>query len=888
MLVPLANPKTNLPAPTMRFIGRRKEIAALTALLDDPEIRMVRIFASGGMGKTQLALAVAGQLIEQFADGVYLVTVSASADAKQLATMIADIVGFQFQSNSITQQQQLLAYLRQKNILLLIDNAEYLTDSTSFFTSILQTASRVKILTTSRTISELSVETLFPLGGLDYQQEQGEESLNSDAMELFLHRAKTIRPDLHLMPQFRQSLQKICKLTRGMPLAIVFAASWLTLLTPEEIVLEIQRGLDLLETDLQDVPERQRSLRIIFDYTWKLITETEQHVLMKLSIFQSGFTREAAQTVAQGSLHNLRNLLRIAVVQPSFMVGRYELHELLRQYALGHLQNSGEYDAVLAAHGTYYLNFVSRQEVEIKGKNQLIALDLVQADIENLNAAWEWAAEEDELELLSNALEGLFWYVMMRSRYLLFEAIQKITVQRFANHTNVTTYLFLARFRLRYWWMQRWREGSVAKYPEVLDELESYLQLFEQFNLQLEIALCQLLLGDAVRTLSDDLERAQSFIQSAYDMFTALDDKFYAAWALHFSAKIISDTQEINQGFELLQQSLVLRRSIGDQNGITYSLYNLSINMLLLGQAQACEQVTHEILDLSRSTNEPSGLLMAQITLSLLALFRGHLDDAREQVEVCHKLAHNLNHGLGIAWTHTIRAVLGYFDGNAGAADIQMLSGEIVTTQAFLRYFIHWASAFQDDEDTARRHLLSALRYAYAVKATGALVWCLPPWAAWEARYGDPERATSLLALTQLQPTNLIAWLPVWLDRYPIQRLLEAKMGSEVFNAAYERGQGWLIEHVVASFLTSMSEMSVDVAIPSHIQQANQQLVEPLSDRELEVLNYIAKGLSNREIADELVVELSTVKKHLTHVYGKLGVNTRTQAILYAQQLQLV
>ena len=187
---------------------------------------------------------------------------------------------------------------------------------------------------------------------------------------------------------------------------MVLAASWLALLSAKEIAQEIRRGVDVLETDLRDVPERQRSIRAIFDQTWGFMAANEQRILMNLSVFHDGFTREAALAVAKADLRSLRSLLRIAVMQPSSTEGRYELHELLRQYAQEHLQRSGVFDATLAAHSRYFLGFIAQQEADIKGKSQLEALDRIQSDLENLRAAWEWAANRNEIAPLSDALEG--------------------------------------------------------------------------------------------------------------------------------------------------------------------------------------------------------------------------------------------------------------------------------------------------------------------------------------------------------------------------------------------------------------------------------------------------------------------------------------------------
>ncbi|MEO8613337.1 MAG: LuxR C-terminal-related transcriptional regulator, partial [Chloroflexota bacterium] len=667
-------------------------------------------------------------------------------------------------------------------------------------------------------------------------------------------------------------------------------ASWMALLSPEEIAREIRHGFNILETDFRDVPERQRSIRAIFDFTWGLLGDAEQQVFARLSVFRQGFSIEAAQMIAQGSLHSLRSLLKTAVLQPTPHERRFEVHELLRQYAAEHLHSSDELDATAAAHSQYFLEFIRDRSEYIKDNRQLEALDAFQADEENIRAAWEWAVQHDQQEFLSDALEGLFWYCVMRSRYSLFEALWDFTRKSFALMSVPNARLLLARMQLRFRWIQRWQEGSFIHHPAVLEELEALLALFGDFDAPLEIALCTLTLGDALRTLTDDLERATNLHQSAAQAFSILGDEFYTAWAFHFHAKLMSDTRGVGEGIELLNQGLMLRRKHGDQIGTAYSLYNLSMDLLPLGKLEECARVTEEILSISRVTGEPSTLLLAQITRTLLAFLAGRFDEARQQNAINQRLARSLNHVLGLAWVNLAQSLLDYLNGEVENAIHALANSESLATQAVVRYFVHlgYALMLHDDEVIFKRHLFSAMSQANEFAAFGDQAWCLPPLAAWEAQHGQMVRAAELLGLAEAQSSNLMGWLPQWLTQTTLQTQLEQQLNSEAFEAAYERGRRLDVAQIIQSSLSAnTSQKSSGSSIPAHIQEANQHLFEPLSYRELEVIAYIGRGFSNREIASELVVELSTVKKHLTHIYDKLDVDTRAQAILRAQELRL-
>lgn len=881
---------SNLPAPAARLVGRRAEVEALTHLLADSTTRMLTVLAPGGMGKTLLALDVARRMLTHFADGVHMITLTGPTDSDQLATLINQVLSCQYYP-SATIQQETLDFFERQEMLLVLDNGEYAVEAAPFLSALLGHAPSVKVLATSQVSLNLYAETLFPLRGLTYDDDGEAGTSESEAVELFVQRSKNVRPDFQLTPHSRAAVQAICRLTQGMPLALVLAASWAALLSPEEIVRELERGFDFLETDLFDVPERQRSMRAIFDSTWALMPPAEQHVLARLTVFRRGFTREAAQAVAHGDLRSLMSLLKTAVIQPASRQGRFEVHELLRLYAAEHLAQSGEAETVAAAHSRYFLGILRAQEQALKGGAQVDTLGALSADEENIRVAWEWGVQHQEHALLGGALEGLFWYCMMHSRYTLLETLIQWTQGQLGQQSGDTVRLLTARIALRRWWMQRWRDGSAARHPEILDDLERLLTQLQGFDAAQDVAMCMLLLGDAQRTLTDDLDRAVALYGAAAHAFTQLHDDFYAAWAFHFHAKLLSDTQGAGKGVDLLERGLALRRSLGDQIGAGYSLYNLSTDLLLLGHIEECARVTEEILSISRATGEKSSLLMADILKTMLAFMGGSLDDARQRNAANVRLATGLNHGLGLAWTNLIHGLLDYLDGDETSADGYLAASEGSAVQALVRFFVHLAYALMQhhDDEAVERHLLSAMHHADSASALGAQLLCLPPLAAWAARHGQAERAAELLVLVQDQTPDLMGWLPAWLERTALQEELERQLDESALAAAYERGRRLDASAVIRAFLLSnTSQKQGRSTLPLHVQEANQRLLEPLSDRELEVLRYIGRGLSNREIANELVVELSTIKKHLTHIYGKLDVGTRAQAILRAQHLHLV
>ncbi len=882
--------QSNLPTSLTPLIGRQAEKAALLQLLSDSHTRMVTLLAQGGMGKTLLALEVAREQLGLFREGVYLVTLSKFVNVEELATLIADAIDCQIYLDQNI-EEQLLNNLSRQNLLLLIDNAEYSVRSNAFLTDVLRTAPRVKILAISQVKLNLYAEKIFSIGGLTFTRSSANDENINDALKLFIERSRSVRPDIQLTQKSREAIQEICSLTEGMPLALVLAASWTALLSSEEIIRELKYGFDFLESDVQDVPARQRSIRAIFDYTWGLMSDDERQILARLSIFRRGFTREAAKSIAQGNLRSLMSLLNRAVIQSSSHDGRIEIHEMLRLYAEEQLQRSGNFETLRGIHSRYYLALIKQHEHDLKGKEQIEVLNLLQADEENIELALQWAIKQHDTQSLADALEGLFWYHFMRNRYLMFETLCKSITTEFSQSYSAIDVLLVVRTQVRYSWMIRWSEGTFARHPEIIVKLEQQILQLYDLDTPHEVALCELLLGDAVRTLLKDLERGRSLLKSAYDAFVSVGDEYYAAWTLHFIAKLQSDTQGVSNGIDPLNRALALRRKLGDQIGAMYSLYNLSTDLILLGELERCQKITEEILSISRMTGEQSTMLLGQITLTLLAFFDGQFEKVRTHNEVNAALAAKLNHVLGQSWTHLIQTFVDFVDGRIDVLTESLALSEQVAAQSIVGYFSDLAYPFiqYSDNVVMRERLLNALRRSVEFAAPGAQALCLPFLAAFEANQERYVQSAQLLALAELQPPSIMGWLPKWLQRTSLKARIEQKLTANVLDDAYEDGQKLEVQSVIRSFLlVNTDQGTTDTPIPAHILQANSRLIEPLSERELEVLAYIGKGLSNQEIASEMVVELSTVKKHLTHIYGKLAVGTRAQAILRSQELGLI
>jgi predicted ATPase/DNA-binding SARP family transcriptional activator len=444
--VHLSTRKHNLPSILTPIIGRESELTALTAMLsEDPACRLLTLLGPGGSGKTRLALETARLLAEAsppvFAEGVWFVNLAPLSDSSALLPAIAQSLGIPISGDLAQRQQQMLDYLQSKSLLLLLDNMEHLINphSLGLVTTLLSGSAGTRVLVTSRARLNLRAERLFPVEGLLVPPEnaliKGNLSDNFSeysAVELFRTCVARLEPSFQINRDNYQVVARICRLVQGMPLGIELATTWMELLSPEEIATEIELSLDFLESTWDDVPERQRSLRAVFDSSWKLLRDEERRSIASLSVFQGSFTRQAAESAAGASLPMLLTLLnkswlqraqsesasRRVLLDPGVQDERYQIHELLRQYAIEKLQsNPAAFQQAKNGHLHYYASFLSQQAQLMRGPQQKEAFQALEMEFENIRTAWGWGIERADFDtLIMKMLPALYLYCEARSR----------------------------------------------------------------------------------------------------------------------------------------------------------------------------------------------------------------------------------------------------------------------------------------------------------------------------------------------------------------------------------------------------------------------------------------------------------------------------------------
>ncbi len=387
-LTSLDSHRNNLPVQLTAFVGRDHDLAQLVDLITTH--RLVTVLATGGMGKTRLALQAAADSVDHFPDGAFCVELAAVDSTDQIVQSIAQSIGVPLTGEQ-SALDQLLAYLGVKKLLLLMDNFEHLVEGADIVDQMLRRAPGITFLTTSRTRLNLSGEYLFALKGLQVGDPALPEIRDSDGARLFIATARRGLPDFVLSDADEVHLESILQSVQGTPLGILLAASWTNLLPLSEIAAEINKSLDFLETDMGDLADRHRSIRAVFDYSWAMLEETDRHVFAALSVFRGGFTRDAATAVAGASLRDLANLASKSFVSSDPRTGRFAVHELLRQFgALELMKDPENFRARSDAHALFFSQFMAAAYDIIGESDQPRAVHMMETDIENLRSAWRY------------------------------------------------------------------------------------------------------------------------------------------------------------------------------------------------------------------------------------------------------------------------------------------------------------------------------------------------------------------------------------------------------------------------------------------------------------------------------------------------------------------
>ena len=611
-----SKPLTNLPPDPTPFVGRKHELDEIKCHL--VETRLLTLTGPGGIGKTRLALKVAEAAVDDFEDGCFLVSLAPIRSAEHIIQSIAEALKFPLATHE-DPQYQLLRYLRSRRLLLLMDNFEHLLDGVSIVNEILQIAPGVKVMATSREKLNLLAETNFIVGGMGYsRQARSEDIPQSDGIALFVQSASRVRPGFDPSENELEQIAKICESVQGMPLAIELAAAWLQILNLAEVVEELEQGLDILITEVRDAPERHRSIRAVFDYSWSLMQQGEQEIFMALSVFRGGFSREAAQQVAGASLQQLVGLVNKSFLSHDLDSGRLEVHELLRQYAQERLEKTPDVSSSAhEAHAAYYAEFMENSWGHLKGDRQMLALAEIEADIENIRGAWRYYLDQrnaSQLMKLINCLWHVYWIRWWNHAGMeLFAEAVKLLQGEDDEECAALRALAMAFQGYFMAWLALADQGyALAKIGvAILQQLD--------YPAALVLAYVSLILNTYfLNRYTEEREAADKMLAVAEE----LDDKWllaYSLFAASMGALVMDDYQEAKR---LATSNLKLYQELGDSIGTTMPILVLGHVALANDEYKRAKEYYLRSLKISEQVGfhyavQTSSKYLGKVTLSL-------------------------------------------------------------------------------------------------------------------------------------------------------------------------------------------------------------------------------------------------------------------------------
>jgi predicted ATPase/DNA-binding SARP family transcriptional activator len=650
-------PPPNLPRQLTPFIGREEELRLLVERLDSLDCGLLTVIGPGGVGKTRLAGQAAGAQVGAFRDGVYWVALAAITDPALLPATIGAEVGGHFE-RGVDPAAQLLHHLREKELLLVLDNFEQLQGgpASDLLSAILQHAPHVSLLVTSRERLGLQAEFLLDLAGLPLpalaEAAPGPAPgpavpadpatlLESSAVRLFVERARQAHPAFALSSETVAGVVEICHLVAGLPLGIVLAAAWVRHLPPARIAAAIRANLDFLASTARDAPPQHSSLRAVFEHSWQLLSEDERRAFRGLGVFCSGWDAEAAEAVAGAGLPLLLSLVDKSLLR-AVAAERFDVHEVLRQYAREKLaEGPTEYEQVARRHAEYYLDLAEQGEGGLRGGEQATWLVRLERDHDNLRAALQWAIDRREA-ILGLRLGGALWRFWYVRGYINEGRMRLAAVLAIAPRadTAADALLLAARAKVLH------GAGGLASEQGDLQAgrafYEQSLALRRQIGDQQGIATTLNNLGLLVHE-QGDYETARALHEESLALRRELQDKGGQASSLNNLGIVAYHQGDYAAAQALYEESLALRRELDDQRSIALLLSNLGIVAQSCGDYAAARTLHEESLALMRALGDQHGIATALTSLGIVA-------QNQEQYAIAHALHQEslaLNRALG-------------------------------------------------------------------------------------------------------------------------------------------------------------------------------------------------------------------------------------------------
>jgi predicted ATPase/DNA-binding XRE family transcriptional regulator len=624
---------TNLPTPLTTFVGREEDIAAIKGLLLSKSVRLLTLTGPPGIGKTRLAVQTATESVDKFKDGVFFVALAPVSDPDAVPDAIAKSLGVK---EAITGGllDSLVQHLRTKHLLMLLDNFEQVMEAAPFVGQLLKLCPHLSVLTTSREALHLHGEQQFavpPLALPATDLHRDPEALaHIPAIELFVQRAQAVKFDFSLTTENADVVANICTRLEGLPLAIELAAARVKLLSLQEIASWLDSSFKLLAGGPRDWPLRQQTLWGAISWSYDLLNNEEQKLFRRLGVFVGGCTLPAVEAICNARddlgvevLDGIASLIDKSLLKPELAESqepegtgesRFWMLEMIREYALERLEESGEADELGRLHAEYHLVLAEAAEPELRSAGLEVSIAHLEREHDNIRAALSWTLEHHEIETGARLATSLMRFWEMHSHWR--EANRWI--DRVLEHRSELPPPLLAKvlFTAGEW---KWTRSDPNHARLFWDEA---VALWRELGDEAGVLRTLLRLAGIAHTQAN-LDQAQSFYEESANLAQRMGDQASFSEALSGLGWVAHDRCDYPLATNLFEQSLVIERERGDTHDIAARLDNLGIVALHAGDVARAQPLFEQSLAIQRRLDDKNCMARSLRGLGGVALAQG-------------------------------------------------------------------------------------------------------------------------------------------------------------------------------------------------------------------------------------------------------------------------